>query len=58
MPSIWKDLLFLHGYLQARDELVWRADARPEKALPAAAATPVKTVPASPSAQHAKPACA
>jgi hypothetical protein len=59
MSSIWKDLLFLHGYLQARDELSWRADAQPEKALPTAAATPPpKPAPAGNPPPRTKPACA
>ena len=26
MNSIWKDLLFLHGHLVRKEDLVWRAD--------------------------------
>lgn len=59
MSSIWKDLLFLHGYLQARDELSWRADAQSAEVPPAAAATPPpKTAPAGNPPPRTKPACA
>ena len=26
MNSLWKDLLYLHGYLVRRDELAWQPD--------------------------------
>jgi hypothetical protein len=26
MNSIWKDLLFLHGHLVRKEDLVWRSD--------------------------------
>jgi hypothetical protein len=28
MNSIWKDLLFLHGHLVRKEDLVWRTDTR------------------------------
>lgn len=28
MNSIWKDLLFLHGHLVRKEDLVWRSDTR------------------------------
>jgi hypothetical protein len=28
MSLIWKDLLFLHGHLVRKDDLLWRADTR------------------------------
>jgi len=28
MSSLWKDLLFLHGHLVRKDDLVWRSDRR------------------------------
>ncbi len=30
MNSIWKDLLFLHGHLVRKEDLVWHADTRTE----------------------------
>ncbi len=45
MTSIWKDLLFLHGYLVNRDDLIWSSESAPKPsegdafpALPAATA--------------------
>jgi hypothetical protein len=33
MNSIWKDLLFLHGYLVRKEDLIWREEvhAEPQK---------------------------
>ena len=30
MNSLWKDLLFLHGHLVRKEDLVWRPDTRIE----------------------------
>lgn len=30
MNSIWKDLLFLHGHLVHKEDLVWQCDIRTE----------------------------
>jgi hypothetical protein len=30
MNSIWKDLLFLHGHLVRKEDLVWHSDTRTE----------------------------
>lgn len=30
MSSIWKDLLFLHGHLVHKDDLIWGADTAPK----------------------------
>lgn len=32
MTSLWTDLLFLHGHLVRKEDLVWRRDAAPESA--------------------------
>jgi hypothetical protein len=44
MTSIWKDLLFLHGHLLHREELIWRHDSATEqpeqRAAPAAEKAP------------------
>ncbi len=29
MNSLWKDLLFLHGHLVRKEDLVWRSDTAP-----------------------------
>jgi hypothetical protein len=30
MNSIWKDLLFLHGYLVRKEDLIWREEVHTE----------------------------
>lgn len=38
MSSLWKDLLFLHGHLVRKEDLLWRDQTTPESTT---AATPV-----------------
>lgn len=44
MNSIWKDLLFLQGYLVRKDDLVWRADSQSRPAQGRVVAKAKKTV--------------
>ncbi|OOG54092.1 hypothetical protein B0E47_13045 [Rhodanobacter sp. B05] len=39
MSSLWKDLLFLHGHLAHKDDLVWRDQAGPASSTKTAAET-------------------
>ena len=58
MTSIWKDLLFLHGHLVNRDDLIWSSEAAPKPderdALPALSAATAARAPQ----DCGKPACA
>ncbi len=31
MSSVWKDLLFLHGHMVRKEDLVWRTENRPRE---------------------------
>lgn len=33
MPSMWKDLLFLHGHIARKDDLLWHDQNRPATAI-------------------------
>ncbi|MEO6800124.1 MAG: hypothetical protein ABI178_09320 [Rhodanobacter sp.] len=38
MSSLWKDLLFLHGYLVRKEDLVWHDQTSPEPSTETAVA--------------------
>jgi hypothetical protein len=40
MSSIWKDLLFLHGYLARKEDLLWHDQTAPQTAPESTAKAP------------------
>ena len=58
MSSIWKDLLFLQGYLVRKEDLVWRSDTAPEPNKSEAKPVQAVAVPSSKPRDCGTPACA